>query len=197
MCIRDSSTIHAVSLLITEIHQAFIRVNKEYVIAAFLDIEAAYPSVHLPTLSNTLCQTGLPVHFAHYIKLMYINEQVTTFSGNIPLTRMLFKGLPQDFPLSPTLYNVYSLFLIPKVSAVKSVVFADDIVLYSAHADLTVAAYSTQITIDQLLSNADSLNLSVESLKSAIMIFSLIDATVVCGNNHESKVMLLNSRTNE
>ena len=142
------STTHAVGHLVTDIHKAFA--NKEHLIAAFLDIESAYSNVHLPTLNNILSQIGLPPHFAQYIKLMYINQQATTFYSNNSLSRMIFKGLPQGFPLSPTLYNIYSLFLIPKQSAVKSIVFADDIVLYSSHADLTFAAYQTQMTINQL-----------------------------------------------
>jgi len=78
------STTHAVGHLVTDIHKAFA--NKEHLIAAFLDIESAYSNVHLPTLNNILSQIGLPPHFAQYIKLMYINQQATTFYSNNSLS---------------------------------------------------------------------------------------------------------------
>jgi len=101
---------------------------------------------------------------------------------------MIFKGLPQGFPLLPTLYNIYALFLIPKHSAVKSIVFADDIVLYSSHADLTFAAYQIQMAINQLQLNATRLHLSISSNKSAVMVFSrrlfnTVNATLSCSTS--------------
>ena len=37
--------------------------NKEHLIAFFFDVEAAYPSVHLPTLGKILSELGIPLTF--------------------------------------------------------------------------------------------------------------------------------------
>ena len=180
-----SSTINAVSHLVFDVHQSFI--NREHVIATFLDVESAYPSVHLPTLAKIISEIGLPPHFANYIILMYINQQTTTFSPISPLLRRLYKGLPQGFPLSPTLYNIYSLSLIPKMPGVKFIIFADDIIAYSFHACLSYAALRLQSAINELILNAFSLSLSLSPQKSSTLVFSLrphnlADATLACGN---------------
>ena len=54
-----------------EIHTVFM--DKEHLIAAFLDIESAYSDVHIPTSSNISSHIGLSAHFIQYIKFMYIH----------------------------------------------------------------------------------------------------------------------------
>jgi len=105
------STVDAVTQLVMDINQSFL--NKQHLIAAFLDIEAAYPRVHLPTLSTIMSQLGLSSHFNQYITSMFINENISISSSAHTLHRNVYRGLPQGFPLSPTLYNIYSLNFIP------------------------------------------------------------------------------------
>jgi len=69
----------------------------------------------------------------------------------------------------------------------KSVVYTNDIVLYSAHADVTFAAYLTQTAINHLICNGNKLGHSPSPLKSTTMVFSLrsfnyVNATLACGN---------------
>ena len=79
--------------------------------SSILDVESAYPSVQVspPISKKTFC------HADPYQSL----------------TRTLYKGLPQRFPLSPTLYNIHSLFLVPTTLGVRAIVFAIHI-LYSS-----------------------------------------------------------------
>ena len=83
---------------------------------------------------------------------MYVNQLITTYSSHSRHTRNPYKGLPQGFPLFPTLYNIYSLFFIPEVPGVKIIVFADDIG-NSSYSCLSFAALRTQIAVNQFKVN--------------------------------------------
>lgn len=64
------------SQLTSDIHKSFI--NKQHLIAAFLNIESAYPNVHISTLglSNILSLIGLPPHLTQYITFMFSNRRI-------------------------------------------------------------------------------------------------------------------------
>ena len=98
------STINAVGQLVLDIHLSFIK--KEHSIAAFLDIENTYTSVHLPTLFSIFSELGLPYHFIQYISLLFSNQEISLYSSNSTFTRSVCRGLPQGFPLSPILFNI-------------------------------------------------------------------------------------------
>jgi len=87
------------------------------------------------------------------------------------------------------LYNIYSLNLTPHpTSETKVIVFADDIIIYSSHANLAFAAYRTQCAMNKLINNASSLHLQPSAPKSSTVVVSLrpfnsLDATLACNNN--------------
>ena len=155
----------------TEVHKAFV--NKAHLIAIFLDIDSAYPNVHIPTLTKLPSQIDLPAHFVQFINLLFINRRIFLYSRSGVSQQNSFLGLPQGFPLSPTLFNIYALSLIPNIIEVKSVFFADYIVLFSAHKNLSIAANRTQCAINQISTNAKELNLTFSAAKSATTVFSL------------------------
>ena len=79
-------------------------VNKEHVITAFLDIEAAYPNVQLPILAKILRQIGLPAYFVQYILLMYTSKSRhfrPTSLSHVCFTKVFLR----DF-LSPPPYTI-------------------------------------------------------------------------------------------
>jgi len=136
------STIDAINQLTTDIHRASI--DKEHLIAAFLDIESAYPNVHIPTLAKILSQMELPTHFTQYITRMFINPRVYHINDTGISCRNWYLGLPQGISLSPTLFNIYALHLISDIPHCECLSFADDIVRYSAHKELAIAVFRTQ-----------------------------------------------------
>lgn len=180
------NTIEAVTNLVLDIHQAFI--EKKHLIATFLDIQSAYDNVHLPSLHEILKRTGIPDHFNTYVISLFLNRSVHVRSSHDHHQRIAYFGLPQGSSLSPTLFNIYSMSLVPDTSGVSSLFFADDIAIYSAHQDLTYAAFRNQCAIQQMSHIANSLNLTFSPNKSSTVVFSLrpfnpANAIVACYNS--------------
>jgi len=66
---HHTSAIACVSTLIADIYFAFLQ--KQYLNAAFLDIESAFPSVHIPSLLQIMFNHGIPLLFTKFIENLF------------------------------------------------------------------------------------------------------------------------------
>src|SRR5271170_5875753 len=145
----NHSTQDALAEFTGEIRQALQAGDSVAVV--HLDVEAAYTSVDIRTLKQDLREMGLPIGMIRWFD-SYLEERVVTVklgescvTGDIPMTR----GLMQGSVLSPTLWNIFTRFMLKGLSDTVVgggfVVFADDVTVWGRHTApaLAVAAATT------------------------------------------------------
>ena len=84
--------------------------RKEQTLAVAIDLEDAYNRVQLKLLTDLLVQYGVSLTLTWWIAGELLKRTVVMQLGNLSSdTHQLTMGLPQGSPLSPILYNVYTL----------------------------------------------------------------------------------------
>jgi ribonuclease HI len=135
-------------ILTTDIRHAFEK--KEFLIATFLDINAAYDNVRLDVLRETLLSINIPPLLTNLIHNMLAERTIVMTVGrdSNPIQRKIYKGLPQGSVISPILFNIYCSQINSVVqSDCKILQYADDIVLYSSHNSLNIASNNLGISV--------------------------------------------------
>lgn len=172
---KSKSTIDNLAILTTDIRLAFSR--DEDIVAAFLDIAAAYDNVNISILQRKLLELQVPTLLIHFIinllSCRYISLFVQKDGNTTELKRTVFKGLPQGSVLSPLLYNIYTYDLESSLySHINVLQYADDLLFYSVNKSIDIACNFMSNSLNSLnvwLVKND-LNLSVS--KSSIVVFS-------------------------
>jgi len=111
------STIDAITHLTTDINKAFL--SKEHLVAAFIDIDSAFLGVHIPALADILIHIGIPSHVSQFISLMFVNRSISMSTNAGVSIRNSYLGLAHGFPLYPSLFNIYAIYLAPEISGAK------------------------------------------------------------------------------
>jgi hypothetical protein len=116
----------------------------------------------------------LPSHFIRYVLSLMAPRQMFFTSSSLFTTRVAYKGLPQGSSLSPTLFNLYMLSLADVQPPIKTLFFADDIILYCSDKKATRAASrvtQSLLKLKSTLSNSLRLELSVKKCVSLVFTY--------------------------
>ena len=138
------------ALLTAEVWSGFER--KENTLAVALDLEDAYNCVRLPRLADKMLHIGLPVVCVRWVMSVLKCRRIVMKHGDwkSPWTR-ISTGLPQGSPLSPVLFNIYTLDLVRidrPITRVKS--FADDVLIHTTAPSKDVIMERITPTLDKV-----------------------------------------------
>lgn len=129
------STIHAINKLISDICWAMN--DKKRVGAYLIDLEKAFDSVWLKGLIVKLSQNKFSDYMIELIWSMISGRSFVTAAGKLTSTKefVISNGLQQGTVNSPILFNIYTNYVlkfcdINSVCPIKSIAFADDLIIY-------------------------------------------------------------------
>ena len=146
--------------------------EKQYLVAAFLDLQGAFDAAsHLAILYKLRCLgiTGTPLTwFRSYLSDRSFRVQV---GGSLSASCPQARGVPQGSVLSPSLFNVLLIDL-PMLPHTTPLVYCDDITLVCRSSSLAGATAWLQTSLDSLTTWATSWGLTINPVKSAHMCFT-------------------------
>lgn len=169
---KGKSTMDSLGMFTSDIRIAFSL--KKSIVAAFLDVKAAYDNVLLPILWEKLCRLKIPSRLS-FLTLKLLSERHISFRGNdktISPSRRIWKGLPQGSVLSPLLFNIYSADLETAKGHSSILQYADDILLYSSDTNILKAADQVSRSLDSLEGWLEHHGFELSPSKSNIVVFT-------------------------
>uniref|UniRef100_A0A1B6J7I1 Reverse transcriptase domain-containing protein n=1 Tax=Homalodisca liturata TaxID=320908 RepID=A0A1B6J7I1_9HEMI len=145
----------------------------ETTMVASLDITGAYDNVYIPELCNKMIRLNFPSKFIRYLHSWLTDRQVNVSSNYISLSRTTTRGLPQGSVLSPLLFAIYiSQINVSLPNEIKSLQYADDIVIYFSHKKGELVSKNLQCALNKLSTAFDSLQLYFNESKCNTICFS-------------------------
>ena len=127
--------------------------RKEQTLAVAVDLEDAYNRVQFKLLMELLGQYGVSLTLIRWLAAALQERKVAMRLGNwISTPQQLTMGLPQDSPLSPVLYNVYTKGLADLNSNGLSRVLtlADNGLIYKTASDISTAIIAVQEQLEKV-----------------------------------------------
>ena len=118
-----------------------------------VDLEDAYNRVQFKLLMELLVQHGVSLTLTRWLAAALQERKVAMLLGNwISTPRQLTMGLPQGFPLSPVLYNVYTKGLTDLNSNGLSRVLTlvDEGLIYKTASDINTAVTAVQEQLEKV-----------------------------------------------
>ena len=119
----------------TALHQLVKRVekaleNQEYAVGVFLDIQNAFPTVAMDSISRALQALGVNAGIQHWIEATLAGRLVTAELKGTAVTKRVTRGCPQGSILSPFLWNAVMDDFLNKTRhmGVYAQAYADDVV---------------------------------------------------------------------
>lgn len=169
---KGRSTIDSLGIFTSDIRIAFS--SGKSVVAAFLDVKAAYDNVQLPILLDKLRQINSPMRLSNLI-IRILSDRSITLRGNdrdIVPTRSIWKGLPQGSVLSPLLFNIYTADLYSAREQSSILQYADDVLIYSSNSSISNAAECIKRSLKSINNWLSHHGFDLSPSKSNIVIFS-------------------------
>lgn len=169
---KGKSTHDSIGIFVTDIRIAFSKNHS--VVAAFLDINAAYDNVILSILKNKLQALNVPIMLSNFIINM-LSERFINISleDGTMKSRNVWKGLPQGSVLSPILYNIYTSDLESALDGnVNILQYADDLLLYYPHQSVEKACSSLTSSLSLLKEWLHNNGLELSPAKSSVVLFT-------------------------
>lgn len=147
--------------------------NKQFTVAAFLDVAQAFDKVWHDGLLCKLQDCGTPLYLLNIIRSFLADRTFCVKLDNaLSLIKPILAGVPQGAMLSPLLFSVYiSDIPIPQNS--QTAIYADDTLLYSSDSNLNVAINRLQISLDDLIAWYKKWRIAINATKSEVKIFTL------------------------
>lgn len=173
---KGRSTMDSIGLFTADIRLAFSR-NKS-ILAAFLDISAAYDSVLIPILRNKLSMLNVPSTLINFIVNMLLDRSIhiiqEDYNSISTKSRIIWKGLPQGSVLSPLLYNIYTYDLQSSIDidGLNILQYADDLLFYVVGNSVNKLSRTLTFSLESLKTWLDCHGLNLSVSKSSVVLFS-------------------------
>lgn len=171
---RNRSTTTNLNILESEISS---NLNKKmYTGAVFFDIEKAYDKLWRYSVLIQLKRWGFGGNIFNYIKDFLTNRTFMVSVNGVNSERYsLLNGIPQGSSLSASLFLIGMESLIKTVKKVKSVkylLYADDIVIYSASKNIKIVKKRLQLSINKLYNQGLSNGFTISKEKTKTIVFT-------------------------
>lgn len=171
---KSKSTMDSLAIFTTDIRVSFSR--NDSLVAAFLDINAAYDNVNISILKNKLLVLNVPITLTNFI-VNFLSERYIKYNldseSNTYINRTVWKGLPQGSVLSPILYNLYAYDLESSINGYANVLqYADDLLLYVSGSSIDNICDTLSTALTYLKDWMDINGLSLSPSKSSVVLFS-------------------------
>lgn len=125
-------------------------------------------------LIKNLVELRIPSEISTLIAKLTHNRRIYCYcNGHLIDSRIVYKGLPQGSILSPLLFILYIRKILHSLSrGIRSLQYADDIILYSCNTNLTLAINLLQTATNRLESWLSFIGLEIAPQKYDLIIFS-------------------------
>ncbi|XP_075167733.1 uncharacterized protein LOC142239866 [Haematobia irritans] len=142
----------------------------KYMVTLFLDIKNAFENVNIDILIGKYEALGINPDICHIIhKMFQYKDLVLVFEGK-EIQRRSYTGTPQGSVLSPLSFNIYIDEVFRDLN-VDIMGYADDLVIFNAHADVEEAMRQVQEAVNSVSDRLKSIQLCLSPQKSKYMIF--------------------------
>lgn len=175
---RGRSSRESIAHLQLEIFDALKQDN--VLVGVFFDVVGAFNNVNHHILAQELFSLGVPVKFVKWIfKFLHGREVYVKSNNGLIGPRYSYRGVCQGGILSPLIYILY----VHKLnyilgSQVKSLQFADDLVIYFSGSDIQQVSSVINSALLKLNDYFCYLNLDISPEKSKVVVFGECDSDV-------------------
>ena len=167
------STENQATCLSQEIEDAFQ--EKKLVLVSWIDLQKAFDKVWMAELLVKLLSNGITSYMFNWIKSYLYNRRARVSVDRSRSKKILLRhGAPQGGVLSPTLFLLFINDLVSELpKGVKSILYADDLVIWCKKDYATTATYRMQLAADKLNSWTEKWCVAVNKDKSSTILFTL------------------------
>lgn len=148
--------------------------DKEYTLAAFLDIEGAFNNVTSGAIEEAMTDLSVPDTIKRWVMSMLSTRKIYSELGDSKIAKNVFRGTPQGGVISPLLW----LMVVNRVlntldrKGITAVAYADDVVLMSRGKFLDTLSDLLTNGLNCLKRWADDRGLGVNSTKTELVLFT-------------------------
>ena len=169
---KNRSTLDNLSTLESHIMSSFAQ--NEHFVAVFFDIEKAYDTTWRYFIIQAMLQSGLKGNIVHFVQNFLSDRKFNVLVGkNCSSTKTLENGIPQGSVLSCSLFILVINSLFQKIKLpVRALMYADDLVIYYNHKDLTEIQRLIQGTLIQLQNWSIESGFKFSETKTKAMLFT-------------------------
>lgn len=148
--------------------------NKEFTLAAFLDIEGAFNNVKLQSINTEMVNIGLDHKIIQWINNMLNCRIINSTLGCSSVRKTVTRGTPQGGVISPMLWNLVINKILSKLSrsGIKIVAYADDVVILITGKFLSTISELMSTALQKLSNWACENGLGVNPSKTELVLFT-------------------------
>ena len=144
-----------------------------FTMAAFIDIKKAFDSVNFEILFKKLEKYGVKSSNLDLLKSYLTNRKQYTVVNNRSSNPLGLRcGVPQGSILGPLLFLVYINDCIPGIENCKTLLYADDSVIYVSHHDFQRAQGILQASLNEFMGWSSRNKLTINESKTKVLFFS-------------------------
>lgn len=173
---KHCSSVTCVAYLVNQIKT--LKNRGKISVGVFLDMSHAFDSVQTQILINTLSKLSIPNKIVSWLFTYLQNRNLILKTNEGNVTMRVSEGLPQGCPLSPILFNLYTVPLHQIVQeGCELIQFADDLAVLVNGDTMNEISHKANNFLSRLKKVLDSLNLKINASKSAAIVFSKKNST--------------------